>query len=186
MKKAFVAAMAVLLVAGISFAATIEYDLDGIPGNGPDVINVPVVGTVVNVDIWIYGPPASCWVWGTFMCNPDHSLVYVSPVTYYTPGGGWGGVQPQPADPNNCITVQAQNFAGDVPITFPYKVATVKWQAAVDHSIDTLVSGAGSGILTPSFGSMSYSNNEQVLGTIKIGTVATEETNWGAVKTLFR
>jgi hypothetical protein len=184
MKKAFVAAVAVLLMTGFGFAATIVYDLNGNPADGPDMINVPV-STNVPVDIWIFGPPDGAISFGTIMCNPDHSLVYVS--CLYSLPTGWTGIAPQAPGADNCITVQGVTFTGTPVAMLPYKFATVTWHAAVDQSIDTLISGATSAVMSPSFSSFSFENNEQVLATIQIGTiVGTEETNWGAVKSLFR
>jgi hypothetical protein len=142
------------------------FDLDGNPTNGPDVLQT-VVGTDVPVDIWIFGPPAGCFEWGTIMCNPDHSLVYVSCV--YNRPPGWTGIAPQPPDPANCVVLHCVDFTWGHPMMFPYWVATATWRAAVDHSIGTLKSAAGSGIIE-TWEPTEFTNNEQILATIRFGS----------------
>ncbi|MBM3319978.1 MAG: hypothetical protein FJY73_04810 [Candidatus Eisenbacteria bacterium] len=185
MKKAFVAAAALLLFASAGMGQyRLELDLDGNPMNGVDYIQVNQ-SDYVGVDIWLYGPQGKgTWVWGAFICNFDRSLEYQGFVAY-SPGGGWS-FPFQPPDAQNCITAQGQNLTFDVPIMFPYKVARVTYHAAVDQSIDDLYMLEGSGVLTLSFYTYSWDNNGTVLGTVQIGSIATEETNWGAVKSLFR
>lgn len=186
MKKAFVAAAAVLLLAGASFAALqLEVDLDGTLGNGPDY-KLALVSENVLADIWIIGDSPCAWVVGLFLCNADASLEYVS-TQYFSPGGGWAFVAPGMPGPDGCLTIQGQNFSFDVPMCWPWKLATVTYHAAVDHSVDELFLGAGSGVLTTSFSTVSYDNNETVVGRVQIGLIdSVEETNWGAVKNLFR
>jgi hypothetical protein len=187
MKKAFVAAAAVLLLAGASFAALqVEVDLDGTLGNGPDY-KLAVVSENVTADIWIIGDAPCAWVVGLFLCNADASLEYVSTQYYPGPSAAWSFTPPAAPGPDGCITLQGQNFSFDVPMCWPWKVATVTYHAAVDHSVDDLVLGAGSGVLTTSFATVSFDNNETVVARVQIGLIdSVEETNWGAVKNLFR
>ncbi len=186
MKKAFVAAAAVLLLAGASFATlVVEADLDGTLGNGPDYLVVSQ-SALVPVDLWILGDVNPAYVFGMFLCNYDHSLVYQSTV-YNLPGGGWQGVPPVAPTPDGCITVQGQNFLFDMVMVWPWKVATVTYHAAVDQSIDEIwLGGPDGGVLTSSFTSVAFDNIESVLGRVQIGETNVEETNWGAVKSLFR
>jgi len=184
MKKAFVAAAALLLFASAGMGQyRAEIDLDGDPMNGIDYIQVPV-STYIAVDIWLYGPPGSgCYVFGVELCDYDRSLEFQGGVFYF-PDPQWSGVF-RPPDAQNCITVEGQTFAFTVPIMFPYKVATVTYHAAVDESIDDLTLRNG-GVLTLNFTSQWFENIGAVLGTVQVGEIATEETNWGAVKSLFR
>jgi hypothetical protein len=188
MKKAFVAVVASLVLATAGFAQmhSVEVDLNGVLGDGPDLINVPV-STVVPVDVWITGDGPCWWVVGLFLCNAELNLGYQS-TAYFNPGGGWAFIAPLPPDANGCITLQGQNFSFDVPMCAPWKLATVQYHAAVDHTVAHLVAGPQSGVLTTGFVTSSFSNNGAVLATIEIGTPpqGTEETNWGAVKSLFR
>jgi len=182
MKKVFVVAAAALLLAGIVQAASIEIDLDGIVGNGPDHKQVEM-SDMVSADVWILGPPADAVVVGAILCNDDLSLVYQSCV-YNLPGGAWFGVAPT-AGPQ--ITVQAQTFAPPPVMTLPWKLCTLVYHAAIDKTVDTIYSDATGGLLNSSLGTVLFDNNEQTLCTVHIGTIdATEETNWGAVKSLFR
>ncbi|MFH1681756.1 MAG: hypothetical protein ABIH26_14075 [Candidatus Eisenbacteria bacterium] len=164
---------------------SVELDLDGIVGNAPDYIYVEQSDYVL-VEVYLNGPN-SVWVFGMFLCNFDRSLEFQS-ATFYSPGGAWSFPPVQPPDENNCITVQGQNFdfANGPPMVLPWHVATLEYHAAVDQSIDDLYMLTGSGVLTYSFSSFDFENCESVLGTVQIGDISTEETNWGAVKSLFR
>jgi hypothetical protein len=185
MKKAFVAAAAVLLMAGASFAGlSVEVDLDGQLGNGPDFITV-APSDYIQANIWIIGDAPCCWVFGMFLCNYDHSLEFQGFV-FNDPGGGWGSPPVQPPTPEGCITLQGQNFDFDIPMCWPWMIGTVTYHAAVEHSLDELFLGEGSGVLTVSFTTVSFDNNGTVVARIQIGDTGVEETNWGAVKNLFR
>ncbi|RPH35409.1 MAG: hypothetical protein EHM91_17270 [Planctomycetota bacterium] len=143
------------------------------------------VSTYVPANIWIVGEAGPAWVAGMVLCNPDHSLEYQSCV-YNSPGGGWAFVAPQPPDPQGCITIQGQNFSFDVPMVFPWRIATVTYHAAVDQSIDDLfLMGPEGGVLTDG-GTVFFDNLDTVVGQVQIGITSVEETNWGAVKNLFR
>jgi len=184
MKKAFVAMAATLLIATASFAHYVDVDLDGTI-DGVDYIQVNQSTNVV-ADVWLLGEGPCWWVCGVYLCNGDHNLGYLSTV-YNTPGGGWGFVAPQPPDANGCITLQGQNFTFDIPMCAPWKLATVTYHAAVDQHVADLTLDTGSGVLTVDFVTSSFTNNGSLVGEITIGQiVGVEETNWGAVKSLFR
>jgi hypothetical protein len=172
----------VLAAATAGLGATVEYDLDGVLDNGPDHLTVADLGTF-PVNVWIFGPPVGCWAFGTIMCNPGHGLVYVSCV-YNLPGGGWTTI-PHPNDPN-CVTIDAYDFAADLLMVFPWRVATVTWRCAVEASVQTLVSAPTSGISGPSFSEVSFSNNGIPLASVAVQPSATEATSWGSIKSTFR
>jgi hypothetical protein len=110
---------------------------------------------------------------------------YVS-CQYYSPGCGWAFVPPTPPDPLNCITVQGQNFSFDVPMVWPWKLATVTYRPAMVWAIGELFLGADSGILTTDFSIVNFDNDEQVLAYVQVEGTGTDQTSWGAVKSLFR
>ncbi len=177
MKKAFVAAAVVMLFATMASAQfSVELDLDGVLGNGPDFIEVEV-SEYVAVDIWVHGP-AALLSYGMTICNYDGSLEYQG-CAYYVPTG-WTPIDPIPGV---CFDVQATDFTFSNPMALPALVATVTFHAAVDQSIDDIIIMQG-GYLSAGFLSGLFEGN--VGATVKIGSIATEEASWGAVKGLFR
>ncbi|MBN1826969.1 MAG: hypothetical protein JW958_11960 [Candidatus Eisenbacteria bacterium] len=181
MKKALVLAAALFATASLAFGAgTCELDLDAVVGNGPDFI-IAEVSDYIVVDIYMmvpgveYGQSIGCIV-GNF----DGSLEYQGCV-YHTPPS-WAAVPPAVGEE---ITVQATSWGGTDLLNFntPILVATLTFHAAADCSVDDLVVISG-GVFDMMLGQVDF--DVLIGGTVQIGTSATEEASWGAVKGLFR
>ncbi|MFH1278387.1 MAG: hypothetical protein ABIK65_08410 [Candidatus Eisenbacteria bacterium] len=182
MKKAF-AVVAMLAFAAVAHAQyTVELDLNGVQGDGPDFIEV-MVSDYVTGDLWIYGPNM-LFSWGCIVCNFDGSLEFQGFV-YSTPAGWTNAAVQVGAD--GCITVQATDFSFTAPMPLPWLVGTFTFHAAVDQSIDDITFG-DAGWLDINFISGVMDNANTLAGTVKIGDIpqSTEESSWGAVKGLFR
>jgi hypothetical protein len=174
MRKALVS-IAVLLVASFAFAANYaEFDLDDIQGNGPDVITAQVSDYIL-VDVWAF-TDVPVLVWGIEVHNVDGSLEFQSYEQFFPTG--W--TCPNPTPP--VIVVQGQDMTFSNPMYTPVLVATITYHAAVDCSVDDLTGAAGL-CLGNDFVEYPF---DAIGGQVIIGGSATEETNWGAVKGLFR
>lgn len=177
MKKALVLAAALLATASFAFGQLCELDLDGVVGNGPDFI-VAEVSDYILVDVYMTVGPMTQSV-GCNIGNFDGSLEYQG-TEYFLPS--WGVVAPAPGE---VLAIQGTDWsmAALIDMSAPYKVATLTFHAAVDCSVDDLVVIDGGG-----FDAMNGTVNftELVGCTVQIGTSATEESSWGAVKGLFR
>lgn len=181
MKKAFVVVAMLAFAVAAHAQFTVELDLDGTTGNGPDYVNV-FVSDYVTGDLWIYGP-ASLFSFGAIVCNFDGSLEFQG-FAYVTPG--WTETPPA-VGADGCITVQATDFNFATPLPLPAMVGTFTFHAAVDMSIDDITFG-DCGYFTNTFASGVMDNSGTLAGTVQIGEQgnSTEESSWGAVKGLFR
>jgi hypothetical protein len=182
MKKAF-AVVAMLAFAAAAHAQfTVELDLNGVQGDGPDLIEA-MVSDYVTGDVWVYGPDA-LFSFGVILCNYDGSLEFQGFV-YNTPAG-WTNTPPN-VGPDGCVTIQATDFNFATPMVLPAMVGTVTFHAAVDMSIDDITFG-DCGYFTVAFLSGVMDNSGTLAGTVLIGDqgTSTEESSWGAVKGLFR
>lgn len=132
-----------VVLLGIVLAATVspadqivELDLDGVPWNGPDTVDV-VGGDSVDVDVWYDGPcPMESWV--VVVCNPDQNLSYIT--STYSPAvpSAWTKSPPEFPSPD-CVRLIATDFTfGCIAMQQPVRVATITYQAAVDNSIGNL------------------------------------------------
>lgn len=187
MRRAWIAAAAALLVAAHGHAQwSIEADLNGVLGDPqPDHI-VTAVGQTIPVDVWFLGPPNwYCCFFETFLCEPAHGLGYEN--TQFYLDACWGHSVNGP-DSSGCIRASGGDFClCDLAFSFPYRVATVTYVAAVDRTIAEVVLGPGSRVWNASFSTEYFDNNGSVIARIQIGDVtATETTSWGSIKTLFR
>ncbi len=176
----------VALPAAASASIRVEADLDGIVGNGTDYI-VAYAGEPLRVDLWIVGDAPAAWVVGLLFCNPDHHMA-LTDCEYFSPGGGWSFIPPPPPEPVlNCWTVQGQNFAFDVPMAWPWKLATLTFDCWGSWDWAELFLGAESGIQTIEFEVIPFDNDEEVIGYVQIaGGDAVEPSTWSGVKSLFR
>ena len=181
MKKAF-AVVAMLAFAAAAHAQfTVELDLNGVQGDGPDFVNA-VVSDYITGDLWVYGPEG-LFSFGVILCNYDGSLEFQG-FEYITPDG-WTETAPS-VGPDGCVTLQATDFNFANCMALPAMIGTVTFHAAVDESIDDITFG-DCGYFTCSFLSGVMDNSGTLAGTVQIGTiVSTEESSWGAVKGLFR
>ncbi len=177
MKKALAVAFLCAIFAGFVAAQTIELDLDGTPGNGPDVVPA-AVSDYINVDVYINGT-GMLFSANFTICNLDGSLEFQG-YAYNTP---WTNTPPVVTPP--CVLIQATDFTFGSPLAMPFLHGTATYHAAVDASLDDLtIDLANSGWFNDQFLSGAFS--DFVGGSVQIGSSATEQTNWGAVKDLFR
>ncbi|GEM_PF-2140562 len=190
MRKAFVAAGLMLLMASTSFGYRIVMDYDGDPMNGPDVITGQV-SDEVTLYIYFIGEGIMIQSFGAYFCNYDESLEIVSsrylnqytvpvgivPVSY--------GIVPLTEPEPNCYQLQGTDWGGTAPLMPPGLIMEVVVHLAVDCSVDLIEwdpenvawTTLGSGVIVP----------EEMVGVqIIIGGTGTEESSWGAVKDLFR
>lgn len=178
MKKAFVVVAMLAFAVAAHGQYSVELDLNGTPGDGPDYV-VAAVSDYITGDLWIHGPVA-LFSFGVIICNYDGSLEFQG-AAYATPAG-WTNA---PVAPGECVTVQATDFNFATPLVLPYMVATLTFHAAVDQSIDDITFG-DAGWLDINFMSGVMDNQGTLAGTVQIGETSTEESSWGAVKGLFR
>lgn len=172
MRKALVS-IAILMIASFAYADHMEFDLDGIQGNGPDVITAEVSDYIL-VDIWFFNdvPMIS---FGVTVLQLDGSLEYQS-CEYFCEG--WTAVDPIPGPQ---FDVQATDWTMTLPLQ-NHLVATVIFHAAVDCSVDD-IQGIDASYLGTDYNTYFI---DAIGAQVIIGGSATEETNWGAVKGLFR
>jgi hypothetical protein len=186
MKKALVATLMGALFAGFAMAQPyfVELDLDGVLGNGPDVVSAEV-SDYIDVNVWITGTGPMLFSTNFTICNMDGSLEFQGFTSVDIPGG-WTQVDPTDVG-NGCWLMQAIDLSGGAPLAVPFLHGVVTYHAAVDHTFDDLtidLDPLASGWFNTAFGSGGF---EDFVGAgVQIGTAATEETNWGAVKGLFR
>ena len=178
MKKAFVVAAVLAFATAASAQYTVELDLNGVVGDGPDVVEAEV-SDYIDVDVWMHGP-AMVLSMGADICNYDGSLEFQG-YTSNSPSGWTDNTVTANYPP--CLTVQMTDFGFMAPVPLPYMMGTLTFHAAVDHSTDDLVVISG-GWFSEGFGSGAC--DVLIGGTVIIGGSATEESSWGAVKGLFR
>ena len=177
MKKALVL-VATMVFATMAYGQTGECDLDGVFGNGPDVVSAEV-SDYIAVNLMIQHP-TMLFSWGITFSNPDGSLEFQG-CEYFVPAV-WTAVPCQPGDP---VTAQATDFTFTAPldVSVPTTVCVVTFHAAVDCSMDEIIV-LESGWLDVNFISGVFDPFTPC--TVVIGGTGTEESSWGAVKDLFR
>ena len=177
MKKALAVAFLCAIFAGFVAAQTIELDLDAVQGNGPDVVPA-AVSDYINVDVWIMGN-GGLFSANFTLCNLEGDLEFQG----YAPANPWTNTAPVVTPP--CALMQATDFSFGSPLALPFLHGTATYHAVVDHSFGNLtIDLAQSGFFTTMGASGSFSGF--VGASVQIGSAATEQTNWGAVKDLFR
>ena len=115
MKKALAVALLGAVFAGFAMAQpySIELDLDGIQGNGPDVLAAEV-SDYIAVDIWINGAGLPLISSNLTLCNHDGSLEFQGYVDNIKPNyATW--VITDPVIIGNCVLLQATDFCGALP-----------------------------------------------------------------------
>ncbi len=183
MIKAIAAVLVSALFPGFAAAQlSVELDLDGVVGNGPDV-NCADVSDYINVDIWITGTPLSLLSASVSICNNDGSLEFQG---YQDAIGSPWTITPPQFGP--CLVIQATDFTFSAPKTVPFLYGTATYHAAADGTLGELtVDDNNSGWFSANGGGTGFfTNNIGVLFLIGGCDTATEESSWGAVKGLFR
>lgn len=183
MKKALAVALMGALFAGFAMAQPyfIELDLDAVTGNGPD-LGAAETSDYVDISCWVMGAGAANLISANYtLCNADGFLEFQG----YAGATGWNHTAPQAAGPG-CYLVQATDFAlVGLPAPFLHGVAT--FHVAGNHAFADVYPD-------PDPGSGGWSDLNFAVGSfepgvgcgIQIGGSATEQSNWGAVKELFR
>ncbi len=184
MVKTITVALLGSLFAGFAvaqFELSVELDLDGVVGNGPDVIAANM-SDYISVDVWIIGDPTSVSYVGVTFCNLDGSLEFQG----YSDaiGSGWTITPPQVT--GSCVLVQATDFSFSAPKIAPFLHGTATYHAAVDASIDDLTIDARQSGWFTAFGPYLFSDNVGAVVIVSGEPAATEESSWGGVKGLFR
>lgn len=172
MRKAFTS-IAILMVVSFAYADHVEFDLDDIQGNGPDVIHAEVSDYVL-VDVWFFNDIPMMY-FGVTVNQLNGALEYQS-CEYFTPG--WTAVAPVPGP---VFTVQATTWCSN-PIVGPALVATVTFRAVSDCLIAD-IQGTDAGYMGNDY--VTY-YIDAINARVIIGGIATESTSWGGVKGLFR
>lgn len=156
----------------------VEFDLDSTFGNGPDSIEA-VVSDIVSCDLWISGPRPLLG-FSVVSCNPDMALDYLD-LMFHLPGG-WSIVPNLYTPP--CCAVQATDFFGLEPISLPFRVATIRFEAALPECLADLTMDVGSWIDENWQGGLIDGFTG---ATIRItGPTTAGPTTWGAIKEMFR
>jgi hypothetical protein len=182
-----IALAAALLFSGAGAAEYwVEADLNGVFGDPqPDSI-VASVGQDVPVDVWAVGSPDVCFtVFYVSLCDGDGALDYQDVQYHRLPG--WGYWPPEPPDTMDCIHLWGAQHEFGPCLPLPYRVATLTYRAAVDHTMADLTLGEASAMFTSGFSTYWFVNKGEVIARIRIGApTSTETTSWGSVKSLFR
>ncbi len=156
-----------------------ELDVDGQLGNGPDTVSVGV-GQEIWTSVWLHGPQG-LFGFEVVVCNPDHSLQYAS-ATYNVPES-W--TMPPGWPPYGCGDLWAIDFTFSQPIALSWKIGEVRFVAALDQSLAILnVILEESGWLSTGYATGHV--DDYVGAVVQVGSTATDESSWGAIKTLFR
>lgn len=187
--KYAIAFSVLLLVPAVILAQPyyIELDLDGVLGNGPDVMSA-TVSDYITVDVWIMGTGLPLVSSNFTICNLDGSLEYQGYASNIDPP--WTITPPQISD--NCALHQATDFTFSDPKPVPFLQGTVTWHAAVDQSIAEIgidLDPAMSGWFNTAFCSKFKTScmfETSINCTVVIGATNTETTSWSEVKGLFR
>ncbi|MFH1278464.1 MAG: hypothetical protein ABIK65_08810 [Candidatus Eisenbacteria bacterium] len=156
-----------------------EMDLDGTPGNGPDTIEASTGDYIVG-RVWIHGPCPILAV-GAGFCSPGDVLLYQVGMEEYLVPESW--TTEEIVISGDCVTAQATDFTWGSPLTLPAPLVDLVWRVAADEAIGDLVCDNGAFLSicmeTPLFDHCDGA-------AVRVGGTATEETGWGAIKTLFR
>jgi len=181
------------LILGTLLASTIaaqpysvELDLDGTLGNGPDVINAQP-GDTLAVNVWCTGEGYELVGFGIALCSDPNILGYSA--FQVGLGGCWSYSLPVDLG-DGCRQASVLNgcFEDEPP---PLFFGTAYYAVTTDNTCDWVqVDSMNSGWLNSEFVSGSFQSN--VPAAVLVNTTedclstATETTHWGAVKTLFR
>ncbi len=183
MKKAITVALLGMVFAGFAAAqnqSSVELDLDGVVGNGPDNVFVSV-SDYIDVDVWLTGDPHPLVVVSIGICNVDGSLEFQG--FQYAFGLPWT-VYPPEID-GSCAWIWAFDPSFMSGTMTPILFGTATYHAAVDGSLDDLTISSDSAWL--GFYGYTYFFTDNVGASIQIGGVTSaEESSWGGVKSLFR
>lgn len=187
MKRALsVAILSTLFSTFATFATaqpyTIELDLDGILGNGPDTLSA-TVGDYIDVDVWIFGEGEDLIGADFSICNANGSLEFQSfvPVDVASWSNWMGNTGP------GCRKIQAGTFSGVPVLTVPFLHGVVTYRCAVDATISSIaidLDPLASDWFTSSLARGPF--DSFVGASVIVGATAIEENDWGAIKTLFR
>ncbi len=159
---------------------SVELDLDGTLGNGPDIVSA-TVSDYIAIDIWIHGG-VDLFYARIEVCNFDGSLEGLGIIV--NPPPGWE-VSPVDTPGPMCLVKTISDFTFAVPMTLPWRFGTITYHAAVDHAFGEItVLLMNSSWINVNFESGLF---DMAIGCgIQIGTSAAEPSSWGGVKGLFR
>ncbi len=184
MMKAIAVVLLGTLSAGFAVAqiqTSVEFDLDGVVGNGPDIIAV-TVSDYIAVDVWITGDPHPLLFVAITMCNLDGSLEFQG--FQYAFGLPWTAYPPDINGP--CVLLRTVDFSFTNWKMTPVLFGTAMYHAAVDASLDDLAIDADNSAWFSLYG-ITGIFTDNVGASVQIGGVtSTEESSWGGVKSLFR
>ncbi len=141
MSKAIPVILASALFGGFAAAQpSVELDLDGVTGNGPDMYCVEV-SNYISVDIWITGAPISLFSAHVSICNLDGALEFQG--FQDAIGAPWTITPPQIN--GSCALFQATDLTFSAPKALPLLYGRITYHAAVDFSFGDLTVDANSG-----------------------------------------
>lgn len=173
----------ITLLAPIVGAAStsIEVDLDGVLGNGPDNISAAISDYIV-AELWLVGIEDAVSGAGVTVCNLDGALEFQG-ATYEVPLS-WTLWPPDFSLPG-CVKLVAVDY-GAAPINvFPALFSTITYHAAQDNAIAEIsIDLQNSDFATIGFEVFDFDGYSG--GTINIGTTPTGDSHWGEIKNLFR
>lgn len=183
--KCLLSVLLLLVLVGRSSAQPyyIEFALDGVLGNGPDV-GSSEVGDYIQVGIWILGMGAPLLSSNFTICNWDGYLEFEEYVNELGPP--WT-ITPPIISSENCVLNQATDFTFSSPIPVPFLQGTAIYRAAVDNVIADIGienDPLASGWFNTFYGGEPF--DDVIDCAIEVGATATEEESWGAIKSLFR
>lgn len=193
-----------LIPAGAGAEWTVELDLDGYLGNGPDYI-FAYVSDYVTADLWIHGDEPMI-AFSVDLCNWDGALEfqgaeYLLPVEWEgvipepgvcvsfsafdtTPTGteeeSWGGIKSRF---RNGRSIPFKSAPSRDPITLPAHVGRIVYHAAVDYSLADIIPNSGS---WTTVGGATGEFSNYIGGTVQIGMKSPDKSAWGAIRGLFR
>ncbi len=180
MKKALAIALIGALFAGVSMAQHhVELDLDATLGNGPDNVSA-AISDYVSVECWVFGDAINLISANFQVCNPDGCLEFQG----WTDATGWG-INSAIDKLNGCYEYGATDLNA-VGLASPFLLGTAVYHAA-SHCIGQLIvdeDPATNGWMNQQFVTGAFDMNTNA--SVTIGGTATEQSNWGAVKELFR
>ncbi|MFH1276820.1 MAG: hypothetical protein ABIK65_00345 [Candidatus Eisenbacteria bacterium] len=158
---------------------SVELDLDGVIGNGPDIESA-LVSDLVYVDVWVFGP-GPLFAVGLTICNLDGALEYEGAAGNLPPGWIMTPLLP----PGICFDIGAIDISFTSPVALPWLFFTVTYHAAVDDAYGhIIVDLEQSGWMDSGFQSGVFS--DFVGAGVRIGATSTDRSSWGSVKSLFR
>lgn len=154
---------------------SLEIDLDGQLGNGPDTVHASISDTI-DAAIWIVPTPGEfLWQFGVLLCETGDVLAFEEGIIEAVTEAEIVDIA------NGCPVLSGFHSFGWTP---PFHAATSRYTATSNGtsllSIDLEISGWDSDDLFP------RPFDSAVGAVIQVGTTATETTQWGQVKELFR